>query len=261
MEGLPKAGGWICVNQIVPTEKPVHRFGIYFAKPTGKYYFEGERHAANIFKYIPHEWDYPYNNLIDIYTNNQKHTEGLHLMKIDIWNFCRSNPNHEPINHRGWNLLEQIGKEDLEKNLPIVQQVKVMTEHGEIYIQPEEYVICTEEKLAEYMEAIKDNHCFMVYLSDSRQLKGKVADQVFYLRSRGISYSTALQMSIGAVSTSNLFYLYMHPGYVEYFTREPQLSEYYKGHLIAMLNSKRHELAGEYLNQIQQIKGYEEFKI
>jgi len=35
-------------------------------------------------------------------------------------------------------------------------------------VQPEEYSICTEEKLSEYMECVKGESATMVYLSKSQ---------------------------------------------------------------------------------------------
>lgn len=254
MEGLPKKGGWILITKHVNTERPVHKFGIYFAIPTGKYFFHDERADHAFLRYHP---EY---NESDVFVRLCHFYDGeLELMKKDLWNFTRSNPHWEPLNEAAWEYMEKVGVDELKEEFKIVQQVKVITEHGEIRIQPEEYSICSDEKLQEYMQSVQSGDGFMVYLSKSQQLKGKVAEQVFYLQSRGISYTKALQMCIGQVSTANLFYIYMHPGYVEYFTREPLLSTYYKRHIKAMRESGVEELADQYLGQIRQLEGYESF--
>ena len=241
---------------MIPTVQPVHMFGIYFAVPTGKYFFRNERHSSSQFDYIGHyHEDDGIQRLFDIYNRE------FELMKREIWNYLRSNPHYE-FNDAGHRRMEIIGKEKLESEFGIVQQVKVITEHGQICIQPEEYTICTEDKLKEYMECVKDESATMVYLSKSKSLKGKVADQVFYLRQRGISFSSALQMCIGSVTTSNLFFIHMHPGYVDYFTRSKELMEhYFSKHMCAMRVSGCDETADEYLKQIHSIEGYEDFEI
>ena len=69
-------------------------------------------------------------------------------------------------------------------------------------------------------------------------------------------------MCIGSVTTSNLFYIRMHPGYVDYFTRSKEIVEYYfSKHVTTMRVSDCNETADQYLEQIHSIEGYEDFEI
>ena len=47
----------------------------------------------------------------------------------------------------------------------------------------------------------------------SKTLKGKINEQVFYLRSRGYDYTDAIKLCIGNSSSQNLFYIEYHEGY------------------------------------------------
>lgn len=255
MKGLPKKGGWVVITDIIQTVIPVHKFAIYYAYPTGMYFIEGERHVANDMRAIggpSTDAEWILDDLIRVFGNRNNTLKA-------VYHYCRSNPNYEYTSSEK-EALGKVGSDTLESMFKIVQQVKIRTEHGDVVVMPEEYNIVDEKRLQEYMQSVNDGHGFIVYLSKSQQLKGKIADQVFYLRSRGISFTKALELCIGEVRTNNLFYMYMHPYYVAHYTREPLLTNYFNRHLNSMLESGLDELMTDYLTQIKQIEGYHDFE-
>lgn len=253
---LPKTGGWIFIKEIIPTVTPVHRFALYYAYPTGDYYWKGERALANWSTYADHK--HPETDrwleAIDQVFGDEKNG------KKAIANYLKRN-NHYDFTSKEKDFLDNMGHEDLEKNYPVEESVKIKTEYGDVVLFDNEYNTVADEKLEEYFEHVKNEHAFIIYLSKSKQLKGKVAEQVFYLRTRGISYTNAIQMCIGEIKTGNLLYLHMHPGYVEHFTREEQFENYIHSHLKAMLSHNLKEEADKYLEQVHSISGYENFQI
>jgi hypothetical protein len=255
---LPKTGGWVFVKDLVITEVPVHRLAAYYAVPTGKYFFEDELRLVN--------WDR--------LTGKQHPKTGVELsilysifgmeddefIKITLANYYKKNPHHD-FGAKLKERLDRYGLEELEKDFPLEESVKIVTEHGYVHLMPHEYNLTSEDKLKEIMESVKVKHAFIVYPSKSKQLKGKIAEQIFYLRARGISYSKALQLCIGEVKSSNLMYIYMHPGYVEMFTREPAFIGYVNKHLTALMTIGHKEEAEHYLSLVKSIQGYEDFQI
>ena len=258
MDGIPKKGGWVLITRNLPTEIPVHRFAIYYAIPTGVYFFHDERELVNQWKYsttsfgnIPGD---PFlADLCGVFGN-------IEMVKRAIFHHCRPKANFE-FSEKEKEALNTISIEEYEEEYKVAQQVKVRTRFGDVCVQPEEYRIVNNADLESYMENVRKEHAFITYLSKSKQLTGKIADQVFYLRSRGISFGKALELCVGEVKTNNLFYIFMHPGYVQYFTREPELSSYYRKHLRQMIKSKDEDYAAMYLSKIQECEGFGSFEM
>ena len=258
---IPKKGAWVFVNQIVNTVDPVHRFALYYAIPTGKYFYKDEYTVNSINSFAFNEHPYTgdsFDRLINILGGSYDKPNREYYKQVLVnW---KKNPHFNLTPKQKEQLKLEDKYDSLEESYPVEAQVKILTEHGDVCLQPYEYNICTEEKVKEYMDCVKEGHAFINYLSDSKQLKGKIADQVFYLRSRGIKYSDALTMCIGSVATRNLFYVYMHPAYVNYFTREKQCSWYFSKHLYALKKGKQVSLFEKYFKQILEIEGWSNFK-
>ena len=252
---LPKAGGWVLITDLIPTVIPVHRFAIYYAYPTGNYFFENElafRIDSTMYDCAHPTTGEKMYRLFDVFDKNWDN------VKIAINNYGRNK--HHEFTAKQKELLDNETMAGLEERYPIEAQVKVITEYGTVCIQPHEYTLVDEEKLKEYFEYAKTGDADIVYLSKAKQLSGKIADQVFYMRSRGISFSDAIQLCIGSVTTANLLYLRMHPGYVEYFTREPSFTNYVNVHLSHMVSKGLKDEMQAYLKQVMQIEGYDKFK-
>jgi len=252
---IPKAGAWVLITKSIPTSVPVHKFAIYYAIPTGKYYWTGENDVVNRVG-LSFDKDHPQTGedmtrLIYVFGSEENAKRGLA-------NWYRGNKHYE-YTDREKGCLNSFKKKQLMEDFPVEAQIKIMTDSGGVSINADEYTIVTEEKLGEYFAMAKDGHAFVSYLSKSKTLKGKVADQVFYLRTRGISFEEALEMSIGQVTSSNLLFLYMHPAYIAQFTRDKEFTYYVNKHLTSM-TTHNPELFIEYLAQVHSIEGYDDFK-
>jgi hypothetical protein len=88
---------------------------------------------------------------------------------------------------------------------------------GDVCINPWEYSVVND--VLPYLEAVKAKSAVLRYISNTKQLTGKLSEQVFYLRARGIGYSEALQLCIKTIKTQNLFYIEMTPPNAAVFTR------------------------------------------
>lgn len=104
----------------------------------------------------------------------------------------------------------------------------ITTDYGDVVIREGEYSLLTDERLREYIEFVKDgDYSIVMYNIDgNKMLSQKLQDSIFYIRSRGISYTDALLMSIGLINSRSVFRLEAHMVYLEYFLREPELESY-----------------------------------
>ena len=87
---IPKTGAWVLITQIIPTVYPVHRFGIYYAYPTGNYFFKGELNIYNE-EDMRYE-DHPYTG--ENYSYEVGIFGGIENFKIALVNYGR-NPHHD----------------------------------------------------------------------------------------------------------------------------------------------------------------------
>ena len=149
MKTINEQGCWIMITKIIMTIVPVHMFGIYYAKPTGKL-IEGE------------------------------------------------------------------------------QQVKILTDQGEVLIQPNEFNVITYDQFKEYVD--DEDSTVLTYLD----LTKKPNYYNWQEPDRNV-------------------YIYLHPGYIDYFTRSRKVIEYY---FIKQLYAMRGKHADRYLDQIKSLGKY-----
>jgi hypothetical protein len=212
---IPKKGTWVMIrgNQI-PVEIPIDPLSHWFALPTGKLFWSGELQGYRFGDYLSE-----YNELSLLFGKEKRGRYSSDyendIKKVLHAYFTGSENEQVDSKREELDLLADNGiiREDM-----IEQQVRIKTPFGDVYVQPHEYVIA-KESLGEVMDNAKEEHCFIRYLSDSKMLKGKIADQVFYLKSRGIPHKEALALCFQNVSSQNLFYIEMHPEYQKTFTR------------------------------------------
>jgi len=216
--------------------------GVYYALPTGVIFYEGERSPYYI------------GRLDSLKMDTIKSVFGSHDRAKECFLNYKAN-RHFVVKDKEKKYLDN---HDYLGLFPIECQVKVLTETGHVYIQPEEYNIVSESDLKQYIEDTKTGHVLIKHFSGANSLKGKLADQVFYLKQRGISYSDALSMCCGGVSSQKLFYLVTHPVYIQVFNRNwvKQLEDIVQYYL---LNDKAFGL--KYLKLINQIEGSELVKL
>jgi len=193
-----RTGEWIFIRQSIPVEIYIQPMSIYYGL-IDKLYFPGEMSMG----YLGHleEWIVDLINLI-----KDKDT-----IKNLTYKYITGRKKKLPPNVR--RILDEY-KDDVSLDF----SMKIRTIYGDVTIQPQEYNIVDD--LAKYIEPAKDRHAFIKYINTSQQLKGKIAEQVFYMRSRGISYHDAIMMVSGNIKTQNLFYIEMHREYVKCFCRD-----------------------------------------
>lgn len=204
-EIIPKSGAWVLISQEIPVEAPIDPMSVYYAVPTGKIFWDGELEG----------WFKP--SIYDDGTPSMMMNEiGLKWRAFDIfkdmaYQYLRGK--YDGQHKERFDEWKELGWLD---NV-ITQQVKIKTVFEDVCIQPHEYRVIQD--MSPYIEPIKEGHVFIRWMTNQKQLSGKVADQIFYLRSRGIAYTEALQLCIGNIKSQNLFYLEFHPAYQESFTR------------------------------------------
>ena len=222
---IPKSGSWVFVTQnITTTDTPVAFGSIFYALPVrGSVRFEVDQYPFSQAHIAIQELNY------EIVREKYRQRD---LFKLaHEYHFWLANGNRGNRFHESEVALfaryQQIGVE-------VVQNVKVLTEWGEVVLKPHEYNRLTNERLQCYLEEIRDNQQGrLVFLHHGQNLQGKLADRLFYLRSRGISYLDALMMLVDLVKSRNLFYIEMHPAVVQMFTHDAlrlfarKLSAYY----------------------------------
>lgn len=211
MSLIPKSGVWVMITKTVPIEYPIDPMSFWYAIPSGKTFFRGEDSGP--------EYLYEDESLaraihvLGLYGHRDKFEEFKKMLYA-----CLRLPNASDLyGEKNMEELQRMIDLKLFSEDDLTQQVKLITPFGSCCIQPHEYNVVKD--MTPYVDATKDGHAFMRFLSKSKTLSGKIADQVFYLRSRGISYAEALGMAIGNVQSQNLFYIEMHPEYQKAYTR------------------------------------------
>jgi hypothetical protein len=98
----------------------------------------------------------------------------------------------------------------------------IHTPWGDVTILPHEYSVIGPDKLSEYFEAVKIGHAFIKHYGkdDKKNISSqRLADAIFYLRSRGITYGDALGMCLGLIDKYDILFIEMHEEYQRMFTR------------------------------------------
>jgi hypothetical protein len=231
---IPKTGAWVMIRQTIPVEYPIDPMSLYFAVPNGKLFWKNENHMSFMDQICSRDSDDPQELMRQLNMRWRDFDE----FKMMIWAFYRMKNAEAEYDRKHleqleeWDRIGYIGEDVIE------QQVKIKTPFGDVAIQPHEYTVVKE--LQGYIEPVKDGHAFMRFMSNQKQLTGKIADQVFYLRQRGIPFAEAIQLCIQNVKTQNLFYIEMHPEYQKMFTRD--FDQYWAKKLAYCIEHKRQDL-------------------
>lgn len=253
---LPKKGGWVFVPRPVGVEIPVHAYTAYYALPTNKLIFKDEESLSTGYRYDFRVYsEHPYTNkgmseLLRLFGN-------WDMVKMGLINYKR-NPHYEYTDDQK-EYLDNYPR-SLENDFPVEQFVKVTVETGQVVIRPEEYNILSEGGLKEHYRSVGEGQAFIHYLSDKKGISKKVNEQMFYLRSRGIDQATALEWLLGQINSPNAFFIYYHPAVVEYFEREEPFHSYLNKHMKAFQKKKMSARFAEYLTQIREIEGYQDYE-
>lgn len=96
---------------------------------------------------------------------------------------------------------------------------EIQTEYGSCKIREHEYSIITPDHMQEYISATRNGDAELIfYGQDTNSLIHKnMKDAIFYLQSRGISYSDALLMCVGLVDKQNIFRIEFRDEYLYHF--------------------------------------------
>lgn len=245
---LPKKGGWILITDYVPTTIFVHKFALYYATPKGPVYIVGERSRGWLESNIAYDF-YSLCNIFNISRERFKLIASGAVSKRDL-----------DLTTSETRMLKSHSYTEFLRNVEFERGAAIITEFGEVTINPNEFTVASEKHLKEYMEYAKSGHAFIRYLSNNSQLKGKIKEQIFYLRSRGISFAEAISMCVGNISTRNLMYVYLHPAYLDQFTRQKPLQNYFD-RLIRSYTQKDLGFSKDYRKLIKQIEGWEKFRL
>lgn len=194
MKLIPKRGAWILIiKPILVKDSFVPYMSVWYGLPTGTMFIGDEMRPDC---YINYEIMFKYNFdsmeqaklMLALYFGNKSGLKESQITQI----------------------------ERLIHNEPIHQQMKILTPFGSVFIQPDEYNVVDVTK---YFESMKDGSIQLKHMNNGKTLGKKVEEQLFYLRSRGISMTTAIQMVSGSMKTQNGFYLLPHPEYQRMFLR------------------------------------------
>ena len=203
---MNKTGNWIYIIKEIPVEPPIDKLSIWFAKPTEFYLKDsrtraGERKIRNeIMEYLP------------------KTEISVRGYQRSIWSILNG---HKLPSDRLTNDIEKLidvlgyTKESFEASAEII------TPFGPVKIHSNEYNIVDLEWALKLVES--DSHMIR-YLSNDGSIQQKmknisVQEKVFYLQSRGISFTEAMKMVSGEIKTQHLMYFDPFPQYIEMFSR------------------------------------------
>ena len=188
-----KTGEWILITKEIPVEAYVQPFSIFYGM-VDKIYFPNELQAYQIGLNLPFELE-----------SLKYDSEDLRQM-IDIYN-------------RGKEVPKSVKKAlDAIDTINMEYSMKIRTRTDALTVQPWEYNFID---LREYLEPVKDGHAFIKHMNMKQQkVSGKIGEQIFYLRSRGIGFTDAVMMISGNIKTQTAFYIEMHREYVKHFNHD-----------------------------------------
>lgn len=202
---LNKTGAWIMIIKDMHLEIPIDRLSIYYAKPKGKY-LKGYRETYSHEYIMKRAWrlgldGQEYNDCIYEYLDNPE--------EPDIYPKAL----REEIKF-------EISKHDYTKE-DFVNPAEIVTPFGEATIYPEEY---NEVGLDYALELVNQESHVIRYLSNDGSIRKdlkqtSIADKVFYLRSRGITYTEAMKRISGDIKTQYLMYFDPLPQYIHCYER------------------------------------------
>ena len=194
-----KKGEWILIKKRIPVKPFIQPFSIFYALPDfNRLFFRGEYNLG--WDDTEHSW------IIEELAGGHGAIAAQNAKSI----IDRFNRGQEVTNDQ----KEYLTNRDIE----LEYRMNIKTREGDVTIEPHEYSII--EDLSTYLEAVKDNHAFIKYLNVNERITGKVGEQIFYLRSRGIGFVSAVMMTSGRIATQNAFFIEMHKEYVKQFCRD-----------------------------------------
>lgn len=217
---LPIKGGWILCTKVPPTPIKPEFLGVYYAKPE-KVFHEGAfthmlhcpmtaQELHQLYRYRagarmrPEEMD----------------TLRLAANRLEGRRAGKHKPEYTgtfPFEDDEEDVKTEAPEIDSEvmKNMELIMRIRVLTPDGEVCLEPHEYTILRD--IQPYLDQIDDGYHF-------RELGGvgkakKLAEQLFYVMSRGIPKVEGYKMLLGQIDRPNVFWLEPYKELQRYFSR------------------------------------------
>ena len=190
---LPPRGGWIMVKRRPPAElHQVPIFSIFYALP------------VRVFAWGSH---------------SARFVWGSHLPAHDLWLLYRDRHTQSRLSDSERSRVEQIEKSSQEATgfgLNLEMRVQIAAPAGDLILEPYEWTPCSD--VAPFIDAIGREVTLHEY--GSAKPDRRLRDQMFYLRSRGISRFDATTLLFGEVRKPNVFWLELAPEITRVFDRD-----------------------------------------
>lgn len=206
MPTINKTGDWIYIIKEIPVEVPVDKLSIWYAKPTGQQ-LQFSRTQAGIADLA---------NQVMSYISTDKFT--VKDYQEAIW---------KKLN--GKDLTPSYLNDDIEfaisrQNYTLdnfESTVEIITPFGPVTIHPEEF---NKVSLDWALRLVEEESHVIRYLNNDGSIRDNmknvaVSDKVFYLETRGISFTQAMKMVSGEIKTQHLMYFDPLPQYIQTFSR------------------------------------------
>lgn len=200
---------WILIKKDVPCEVKPQPLGVYFGT-IEKVFFKNE------YLEDPIRGEYEVSEFVHLYRKRKyDRTNPIFIDLNHAYNSLQLYKNGEgdKLDPRQFDKFEQLRKDHF-KFPEFEFRMKILTENGEMCVEPHEYSII-DETFHEYCEEIGNG--YEVFELGGKEDNQTFKDQFFYMQSRGISKSDALPMLFGSIKSRDVFYLKPRPELQEYF--------------------------------------------
>lgn len=202
MSTIKKTGEWIYTTCNPGLEYPVGRMEVYFAKPCG-YYMENARTVA--------------------FSDELRHRGGAVNMHYEEYQkLVYKILSGKDVTPKS--IVETIAWEIERYNYTLedfVSMVTIVTPYGECKLYSEEFNVVS----LDWALNLANEEALMIrYLNNDGSVRDKlkntsVSDKLFYLQTRGISFTQGMKIISGEIKSQHLFYFDPMPFYVECFQR------------------------------------------
>lgn len=177
---LPLSGGWIMITRELPTEVKPPLLSMFYALPD---------------RLFPQGWHTA--RFGDFGAPSQS------LMTL-LW---RSRAGGRLLPHE---------RQEIEplKDFELDQRARIQTDDGDVWVEPHEWVPIPD--IGVYFGMI-DGDDIKLHLQAGAKPTGTVGDQIFYMRSRGLSRLECYLLLLGEIKRPNICWLEIHPDYADFF--------------------------------------------
>lgn len=188
---LPLSGGWVMINRELPTEVKPPLLSIFYALPD---------------RLFPKGW-----HLMGAPPWSHRHmTQSLLTL---LWRH-RNGGRLLPHERKEVTQLEAVLDEEGEGGLELDQRVRILTPDGDVCVEPYEWTPIPDVSV--YFGMVDGDHV-KLHMLGGVKAAGNLADQIFYMCSRGLSLVECYQFIFGEIKKPNICWFEIHQGYAEFF--------------------------------------------